>query len=58
LEHADRRTHQTVALAGAWYSDLGGLNRWCHIWAYKDAAEHFAVRERAHSEGIWPPRGG
>src|SRR5712664_3357883 len=26
-------------LAGAWYSELGGLNRWCHIWAYKDAAE-------------------
>src|SRR6266478_8279341 len=22
-------------LAGAWYSELGGLNRWCHIWAYK-----------------------
>src|SRR5271167_4412409 len=45
-------------LAGAWYSELGGLNRWCHIWAYKDAAERFAVRERARNEGIWPPRGG
>jgi hypothetical protein len=33
-------------LAGTWYSELGGLNRWCHIWAYKDAAERFAVRER------------
>jgi NIPSNAP len=21
-------------LVGAWYSELGGLNRWCHIWAY------------------------
>ena len=45
-------------LAGAWYSELGGLNRWCHIWAYKDAAERFAVRERARNEGVWPPRGG
>src|SRR5713101_2443673 len=45
-------------LAGAWYSELGGLNRWCHIWAYKDAAERFAVREHARKEGIWPPRGG
>jgi hypothetical protein len=44
--------------AGAWYSELGGLNRWCHIWAYKDAAERFAVRERARNEGVWPPRGG
>ena len=45
-------------LAGAWYSELGGLNRWCHIWAYKDAAERLAVRERARNEGVWPPRGG
>ena len=26
-------------LVGAWYSELGGLNKWCHIWAYKDAGE-------------------
>jgi hypothetical protein len=45
-------------LAGAWYSELGGLNRWCHIWAYKDAPSASRVRERARSEGIWPPRGG
>ncbi len=45
-------------LAGAWYSELGGLNRRCHIWAYKDAGERFAVRERARNEGGWPPRGG
>jgi NIPSNAP len=40
------------------YSEIGRLNRWCHIWAYKDAAERFAVRERARNEGVWPPRGG
>ncbi|HKM73846.1 MAG TPA: NIPSNAP family protein, partial [Stellaceae bacterium] len=45
-------------LAFAGHSELGGLNRWCHIWAYKDAAERFAVRERARNEGVWPPRGG
>ena len=44
-------------LAGAWYSELGGLNRWCHIWAYKDAAERLRS-ERARNEGVWPPRGG
>ncbi len=45
-------------LAGAWYSELGGLNKWCHIWAYKDAADRFRVREEARSKGIWPPPGG
>ena len=44
--------------AGLDTASLGGLNRWCHIWAYKDAAERFAVRERARNEGVWPPRGG
>jgi NIPSNAP len=34
------------------------MPRWCHIWAYKDAAEPFAVRERARNEGVWPPPGG
>lgn len=45
-------------LAFAGHSEIGGLNRWCHIWAYKDAAERFAVREHARKEGIWPPKGG
>ena len=26
--------------------------------AIKDAAERFAVREKARKEGIWPPKGG
>ncbi len=43
-------------LAFACYSELGGLNRWRHIWAYKDAAERFAVREHARNEGVWPPK--
>jgi hypothetical protein len=45
-------------LVGAWYSELGGLNKWVHIWAYKDAGERFRIREEARSKGIWPPRGG
>jgi NIPSNAP len=44
-------------LAFAGHSEFGGLNRWCHIWAYKDAAERFAIREKARNEGIWPPKG-
>ena len=53
---AERTKLSPLAFAG--HSELGGLNRWRHIWAYKDAAERFAVREHARKEGIWPPRGG
>ncbi len=44
-------------LVGAWYSDLGGLNKWVHIWAYKDAAERQRIRADAVAKGVWPPGG-
>jgi hypothetical protein len=45
-------------LVFAGHSEVGDLNLWMHIWAYKDAAQRFAVREHARKEGIWPPKGG
>ena len=42
-------------LVGAWHSELGGLNKWCHIWAYKDAAERQRIRGEAIAKGVWPP---
>lgn len=45
-------------LVGAWYTELGPLNQWIHIWAYKDAGERQRVREEAVKRGIWPPPGG
>jgi hypothetical protein len=45
-------------LVGAWYSEFGALNKWCHIWAYRDAAERQRIRGDAVARGIWPPRGG
>ncbi|HXY98886.1 MAG TPA: NIPSNAP family protein [Stellaceae bacterium] len=45
-------------LVGAWYSELGPLNQWTHVWAYKDAAERQRIREEAVKRGIWPPKGG
>ncbi len=51
-----RQKYSPLVFAG--HSELGGLNRWCHIWAYKDAAERFAVREKARADGVWPPKGG
>lgn len=45
-------------LVGAWYSELGGLNKWVHVWAYKDAGERYRIRSEAIARGIWPPGGG
>ena len=45
-------------LVGAWYSEFGGLNKWVHIWAYKDAAERQRIRADAVARGLWPPGSG
>ena len=45
-------------LAFAGHSELGDLNLWCHIWAYKDANHRAETRAKAVREGIWPPKGG
>ena len=45
-------------LVGAWHSELGGLNKWVHIWAYKDAAERQRIRADAVARGLWPPGSG
>ncbi|MGD0107424.1 MAG: NIPSNAP family protein [Rhodopila sp.] len=44
-------------LVGAWYSEFGGLNKWVHIWAYKDAGERQRIRAEAVARGVWPPSG-
>lgn len=44
-------------LVGAWYSEFGALNKWVHIWAYKDANERQRIRSEAVARGIWPPGG-
>jgi hypothetical protein len=42
-------------LVGAWHSEIGALNKWVHIWAYKDANHRAQVRAEAVAKGIWPP---
>jgi len=42
-------------LAFCGHTELGGLNQWVHVWAYKDAAERFAIRDQARATGAWPP---
>jgi NIPSNAP len=55
--HIARRM-ELSPLVGAWHTEVGGLNKWCHIWAYKDAADRFRIREEARAKGIWPPPSG
>ena len=42
-------------LVAGMYSEFGALNKWVHIWAYKDAAERFSIRDKAREAGAWPP---
>jgi hypothetical protein len=44
-------------LIGVFSSDIGGLNQWVHIWAYRSLDERLEVRRKAAAEGIWPPPG-
>lgn len=43
-------------LVGAFYSDVGPMNRWTHIWAYESFEQRMRVREETRAKGIWPPR--
>ena len=42
-------------LAAAMYTELGGLNKWVHIWPYKDLAHRSEVRAEAVKDPNWPP---
>ena len=45
-------------LVGAWTSQFGPLNRFYHLWAYKDLAERSRIRAEATKDpsGKWPPQ--
>ena len=43
-------------LAGAWYSAIGSLNQFVHVWAYRDAGERDRLREEARKIKGWPPQ--
>ena len=42
-------------LAACWYSELGGLNKFYHVWPYKDLAERDRIRAEAQKDPHWPP---
>ena len=42
-------------LAGAWYSAIGSLNQYIHVWPYKDAGERERLRAESMKIPGWPP---
>jgi hypothetical protein len=42
-------------LAAGMSSELGGLNRWMHVWPYKDLGERDRIRNEALGNPNWPP---
>src|SRR6516162_1891922 len=45
-------------LAACWTSDVGGLNKFYHVWPYKNFLERSRIREEARKAGVWPPQAG
>jgi hypothetical protein len=46
-------------LAACWTSELGALNKFVHIWVYKDLGERARIREASRQPGgAWPPQTG
>ncbi|NKC15165.1 MAG: hypothetical protein GKR94_24130 [Gammaproteobacteria bacterium] len=48
---------QRSPLIMSMYSDIGGLNKHVHIWAYNSLDQRAEVREKAKADGVWPPEG-
>jgi hypothetical protein len=39
-------------------TELGGLNKFIHVWVYKDLNERVRIREESRKGGQWPPQAG
>jgi hypothetical protein len=51
---ADRVT--LSPLAACWYSEMGELNKFVHLWAYKSFAERDRIRAESMRLPTWPPK--
>jgi len=45
-------------LAACWTNELGALNRFWHVWVYKDLNERARIRTETRAAGAWPPQSG
>ena len=41
-------------ICAAWYSELGGLNKFVHIWPYQTLNQRNEIRDKAKDSGAWP----
>jgi hypothetical protein len=39
-------------------TELGGLNKFFHVWVYPNLNERVRIREEARKAGAWPPQAG
>jgi hypothetical protein len=39
-------------------TELGGLNKFIHMWVYKDLNERARIRDESRKGGQWPPQAG
>ncbi len=45
-------------ILATWFSELGGLNKFVHIWPYKSMDQRMEARKQALASGTWPPSAG
>jgi NIPSNAP len=58
IESWSGRIKQRTALSPlifADFTDIGALNQWVHVWAYKNMGEREKIRGEAVATGVWPP---
>ena len=49
----DRLKYSSPCFLG--HSELGGLNKWVHIWPYASLDQRMSVRKQALDARVWPP---
>ena len=54
-EHALPPRLKYSPITAVWYSELGGLNQFIHVWPYKTLDERWAIRKKTAEDGVWPP---
>jgi len=56
-EPAIEERHKASPLVMAMQTETGALNKFVHIWGYKNFEERNQVRSDLVESGVWPPKG-
>ena len=54
-QHALPKRLEFSPLTAVWYSDIGGLSKFMHIWPYPTLDARADIRKRTQEAGVWPP---